>query len=628
MASIRRVNRSLRSLGAAFLLVFFALAGTAQAGFTPTNEPIVEAENLHPTGLASDAQGNSLVAWSQEPVDDLHEVKARRVSATGTVGPVFDIAPGETGFRPAIAMTPSGRAFVAWRVLAEPGPDSAKGRWVEVDGTLGPVLTLAQGQAGVEDAGNVQAVVDPAGVVTVAWQNFDGNTLELRRVTPGGALGPIVEDVGEGGVTNPVIAALPSGSTVAVWRSGGVETNVVTAANVAGTAEQISATSTAGDPAIAVGPAGTSLVVWRQNSGDEFAVRGRRLDPSGAPVGGELTIEPLAKGFVGSRPRLSADSAGNLLVTWSRQDSGGISAVYARGLNSAGTFSGAKQLVSVPGVDTGSELPALLDAGVGAVAWDEDVPGAPTVGRQVNSLGTPTGGIEQLFSDGFGPELVTHAPAAGVAAFTIGYAISGSAQGIVLRRFMVPPTCAASNATVVQGSPISVPIACTGPALEGAQVVEQPRRGTLGAFNPLTNSFTYTPQPGYDGTDSFSYVGVNDGGTSAATRVTIAVGKDTVKPRIKKLKFIRKGKKFRVVLNEPAKAVVRVKSVTRSEGKRRIKLIGKAATKKVGTKLTIKVKGRLAKKLLAGGRFRAIGVATDPAKNRSKPKRVAFKLSG
>ena len=621
------MNRSLRILSAAFLICL-AFAGTAQAGFAPTNEPVIEAKNLHPTGLATDAQGNALVTWSQEPTEDLHLVRARRVSATGDIGPIIEVAPGETGFRPDVAMTPSGRAFVAWRVLTETNTDSVKGRWLEPDGSLGPILTLATGQAGVENAGNTQVVISPAGVVTVAWQNFAPNTLELRRVNPDSTTGPLLEDVAEGSVTNPVATALPSDSTLIVWRGSGTEKNVVTAAGAIGMAQKISETSTAGDNKVAVDAAGNSLVVWRQSTGDEYAVRGRRLDPAGAPVGPELTIEPLSKGFLGGDPFVSADTVGNFLVTWGRQDDGSNATLYARGINSAAAFAGPEQVVSVPGINARDHRSTLLDGGVGALLWRDAIPGDPVVGRAVNGLGAPTSGIQPIFSDGFGGELVSSAPATGFAAFTVGYALSGSEQGVALRRFMVPPTCAGSSAAVVQGRPVSVPISCTGPAIEGAQVIEQPRHGTLDQIGPPTDSFTYTPRPGYEGTDSFTYAGLNDGGASAATQVTLSVSKDTVKPRIKKLKFIRKGKKFRVVVTEPAKAVVRVKSVRRSDGKRRIKLIGRVATKKVGTKLTIKVRGRLAKKLAAGGRFRAIAVATDPARNKSKSKRISFKLNG
>lgn len=609
------------------LLTLLLAAAPAGAGFAPTNDPIVVAEQLSATGFDSDDQGNSFVAWSQQKtLGSPFEVKARRVTATGEVGPIIEVTPGLIGYRPAVAMIAGGRAFVAWRELLEPGPDSIKGRWVEQDGTLGPVLTLAKAEAGVEDALNPMAVVAPSGIVTVAWENEDKDTLELRRVNPDGTLGPLVEDVGDGVVTNPVIAARPDGSTIAVWRSGGTEKNVVTPANVVGTPEQISETSIAGDNQIAVDPAGNSLVVWPQNDDPQYAVRGRLLDPKGLPVGPELTIDPLEADFVGSRPAVTADSAGNFLVTWTRQ-TGGSSTVYARGLSSAGTFTGPEQVVSTPGVDTGDNKALLLNGGVGAVAWRDEIAGEPVVGREINGLGAPAGPVELLFPDGFGPELVSSAPAAGVGAFAIEYAVSGSAQGLVVRRFMVRPTCSPSNATVVQGNPVSIPIACTGPALEGAQLVAQARHGIVSAFNPLTNGFVYTPLPGYEGTDSFTYAGVNDGGASAATQVTIAVGKESVKPWIKKLRFIRKGAKFRLVLSEPAQAVIRVKSVTRADGKRKIKLIGKLVREQAPARSTIKVTGKLKKKLLAGGRFRAIAVATDLAKNKSKPKRVSFRLS-
>lgn len=610
------------------LLALLVAAVPARAGFAPANDPIVEAEQLAPTGLDTDAQGNTVVAWSQQKVlFDPFEVKARRVAADGTLGPIIEVAPGEVGYRPAVAVTPGGRAFVAWRENVDPDPDSIKGRWLEPDGTLGPILTLVQGAAGVEDAGNPQAVVDLTGDVTIAWQNFEANTLEMRRVTSGGTLYPLVEDVAEGSVTNPVISALPSGSTVAVWRGTGTEKSAVSPEGVVSPAVQISESAGADDNEIATSAAGRSLVVWRQ-SGAEYAVRGRMLRPNGAPIGPELTIEPPGAGFVGPRPTVAADSAGNFLVTWNRQDGAGDAIVYARGLDSAGVFAGPAQAVSSAGADAGFDLAALVDGGNGFVAWEDDSPGEPTLGRTVNASGVPTAPAGTFFSDGFGPELVSSVPAAGFAAFTIGYPISGSAQGIVLRRFLTPPSCTDSAAKVVQGQPIAVPISCAGLGIEGAQVAAPPVHGTVSGFNPLTGSFTYTPRPGYDGPDSFTYTAANDGGPSAPAIVSIDVGKETVKPVIKRLRYIRKGKKFRLVLSEPAKAVIRVKSVRRVKGKRRIKLIGKVVTKNASIKATIRVRGKLAKRLAAGGKFRAIGVATDLAENKSNPKRIAFRLNG
>ena len=142
-------------------------------------------------------------------------------------------------------------------------------------------------------------------------------------------------------------------------------------------------------------------------------------------------------------------------------------------------------------------------------------------------------------------------------------------------------------------------------------------------------TFTYTPKPGFDGTDRFAYTASNDGGSSNSALVTIKVGKDTVKPRIRRFRFVN-GKardKFVLRVSEPSRVAIVVEEISaRARQSKRI-LVGRARSKKASRKVVIPVRGKLAKRLDAGGRFRATAVATDLARNRSKPKRLKLRLA-
>lgn len=612
-------------------------APLAQAGFAPTSETIFEAEQTSSPDVAIDAAGNSLVAWSQEKaLGDPQEVKARWLSAGGTLGAAFDLAPGEIASAPAVAVTAAGRAFVAWQARSEEsGPASVKGRWVETDGTMGPVLTLVVGKAAEVTAGDLNVVIDPAGIATVTWINFEGNKVSLRRVQPDGTLGTLLPDVsGGGGANDPSAVALPNGSTVVVWRSGGIEMNVVDAALAFGVPLKISVTGTADSPRVAADSLGNALVVWRASMGENWGAFGQRLGPTGALFGAELTVDPLGSEFV-NQAAVAADTAGDFVVTWERQNAKNEKAVLARGVSFGAGFTGPAQTVSeAPALVTPGAVPALFDSGLGAVAWKTGTgTGTSILGRQIDRAGVPTAAAQELVvKNSFNSVSAASAPTIGVAAFLSHYPISGSAQGGVIRRFLAPPVCADSSATVAQGRPIVVPLACTGAAIEEAAVVEGPRHGTLSALDPAGLSTFYTPKPGYAGADSFTYAASNDGGGSGITRVSISVGKETVKPRVKKLKLIRKGKvgkqrfRFRLVFSEPATARLTLKRVVRVGGKAKLRKVGILATKKAGTKTTVAVKGKLARKLRAGGRFRAIAVATDLARNKSAPKKRAFRV--
>jgi hypothetical protein len=251
-------------------------------------------------------------------------------------------------------------------------------------------------------------------------------------------------------------------------------------------------------------------------------------------------------------------------------------------------------------------------------------------------------------------------PAAGVAAFLMETPFNEGSRTALVRRYLVPPRCANSAASVVQGRPIQAPLACTGAAIEGANVVEPPKHGRTGAFR-AGPALEYTPTPGFAGTDSFTYSALNDGGGSNVARVEIKVGKDTVKPRIERFRFAkgpvkkrganastRKSKppkqayRFVLRISEPARAGVTVERAVRGfrHGKRCAKAkdgetgkrctryvkVGRAGAKAALENLTIGIRGKLAKRLAKGGRFRATAVATDPAGNKSKPRTLVFRV--
>ena len=607
-------------------------AAAARAGFAPANESIASGEQLF-SSIATDAQGDSIVVWNQEAVlGAAPELKARRLAADGTLGPVFDLAPGEIGSRPVVAMTPDGRAIVAWESVPKDGdPAGVKARWVEPSGALGPLLTLIVGKAALVETGDLHTAIDPAGVATVTWENSPTDELGLRRIQPDSAVGALVLDAAPGkSVLNHEIAVLPNGSTVLVWRGNGVEENVVTGALTVGVPTVLSSSNAASDPQLAVDAAGNGLAVWRETGG-EYSVRGRRLGPAGGPVGEETIITPDQGKSTSGRVEVSADSSGDFLVSWNRQNAAGKAIVYARGLNSAGAFAGPEQPLSEDGLDARTNEAALLDSGDGAALWEyEENSARTTFGRTVNALAQPTGPIESLFGDGVGEIVASSAPAVGFAAFAIRYALSGSAQGVVVRRFLVPPICANSTVTVGSGEGVEVPLACTGLAIESAAVAAEPTHGTIGAFNPAAASFRYRPKPGDGGNDSFSFSLANDGGSSALATVTIV---DRIKPTIKSLRFAKKKKKrgkgkpalaLRLSYSEPSRAVVKIERAVVRKGKRRFRTIGKVASKRASRRARIAVRRKLAKKLAAGGKFRATAVAIDTAGNRSKVKRARF----
>ena len=547
------------------------------------------------------------------------------MSASGQLGPQIDLFPGGGGLSPQLAMAPSGRAFAAWQSDLN-FESTVYGRWVERDGTLGPLLTLQAPEPGKINPVEVHVAVDPAGVATVVWRNDTGGNanIGLRRVQPDSTVGPVVPKLGEG--TGIQVADLPNGSTVVAWRSSGTEINTVTSDLTVGTPALISSNNKTANPDIGVDSQGNGLVAWREGNAPPFTLRGVRFDPSGTPFGGEILIDPTAPASIGSRMSISTDTAGDFLVAWVRlaQDEG---VVYTRGIDSTGEFKGPPEPISGPEIAEELLGSAIDDRGNGAVAWPTftEAPDDRTVlGREIDSAGLPAGSGGILSAPrAQGGIAVGSAPALGFAAF-----LTRQGDNIVVRRFLEPPTCRDLAATVIQGRPISVPISCRGPGIDGA-LAGAPGYGEVGPLDPASLSFRYAPKPGFNGTDRFTYTARNDGGSSNSALVTIIVGRDTVKPRIRRFRFVRnKPDKFVLKLSEPARVAITVDAPAGGGAKpSKRSVAGRVKSRKAARNVVIQFPGRLAKKLDAGGRFRATAVATDPAKNRSKPKRLRISIA-
>ncbi len=162
-----------------------------------------------------------------------------------------------------------------------------------------------------------------------------------------------------------------------------------------------------------------------------------------------------------------------------------------------------------------------------------------------------------------------------------------------------------------------------------------------------TQSVLYTPQPGFAGDESFLFRGTNRGGPGGVQTARLTVGKDTVKPRVKRFTISRRrvlasawasakgrGKTtFRLSYSETATATVAVERGRRCGGVagvsrrcRRFKKLGTLRAGRPGLSAKLKLPKRVGGKRLRPGRYRATAIATDPAGNRSRPKRLTFSV--
>jgi CSLREA domain-containing protein len=102
---------------------------------------------------------------------------------------------------------------------------------------------------------------------------------------------------------------------------------------------------------------------------------------------------------------------------------------------------------------------------------------------------------------------------------------------------------------------------------------------------------------------------------------TFAVNRKGAREKLVAAK-VKRGTTFRYRLSEAARVVF---TIQRHKGKRFVQAKRFAKVSKAGAN-TKKFSGRIGKRALKPGRYRATLVATDAAKNRSKPKRLLFKV--
>ena len=117
--------------------------------------------------------------------------------------------------------------------------------------------------------------------------------------------------------------------------------------------------------------------------------------------------------------------------------------------------------------------------------------------------------------------------AAGVDSFTFQATGADGTSNVVTQEVTIlpnaAPACEDASAATPTGSPVAVALTCTDPDGDDHEltIADQPRHGTLGEL--ADGSVTYTPDPGWDGTDSFTYTARDFARTSAPATVSVAV---------------------------------------------------------------------------------------------------------
>ena len=347
---------------------------------------------------------------------------------------------------------------------------------------------------------------------------------------------------------------------------------------------------------LATNSADRSVVAWNLR-GTEQTVRTRFLSGDGSPEATTFST-PAGPGNSAS-PRAGIGGLGGAATAWLQTPTTETGEIWGQ--------------IFPPGGGAGAPVPLSANLGVA---------GVPRLAVGDDEIGL-TAWDERLKSEGPEPRFELFA-----------------------RQILAPPSCRDASATIVQGRPTRISFECLGVQLTAPKIVSPPAHGVLSDINAVSQSAVYEPTPGYAGLDSFRFAGANPGGAGPAQTARLDVGKDTIRPRIERFAISKRrvlagaavsarrkrgGTVFRLRFSEVATATVAIERGRKCGGVagisrrcKKFKKLGILRARDADLSATVALPKRVGGKRLRPGRYRARAVATDPAGNRSQPKRLSF----
>ncbi len=300
-----------------------------------------------PNGVAADADGNFVVAWSdlQSGGEASFETRARRFNSSGVPqGGDIVVNTYTTGFQAssAVAMSSTGSFVVVWASGPDSGPVGQDGSGFGVFGQRFDAAGAPQGgefqvnqyTTGRQDRPHV--AMDASGGFLVVWKSETdlamAGALDGTTGPAGGGGGPQFGDIVARRYDN---TGTPVGNEFQV--------------NTTGTGAQ-------NDPDVALDTTGRAIITWSSylQDGSSFGVYAQRLDASGNKLGPEFNVSTFTTGIQGY-PRVAAAPDDSFAIVWHSAGQDDPSAV-----NAFGVFG---QYFDSTGKRAGAELPINVFTG-------------------------------------------------------------------------------------------------------------------------------------------------------------------------------------------------------------------------------------------------------------------------
>ncbi len=304
--------------------------------------------NATPNAVASDGAGNFVVVWESDGQDGKNEgIYARLFAADGL--PLagqpneFQVNTGITDgaqTAPAVAMNTDGAYVIVWQTEdTDPASDKSEiyARLVDKDGVDWGEFRVNTGYM-TDDQTDPAVTVRDDGSFVVSWTskgqdgNREGIYAQRFDVTGGMVGGQIqVNNITPEKQLYPSIDSNAAGEFAVTWTGKDLVSNKLTVYarlfNADGTPQDKQFIVDQFDTQdqqysdVALLDDGSLIVVWHsrnQEDGNNDGIYGRRFDANGDPFGSEFLVNETGLGLDESAPSVSADAAGNFVVTWTR----------------------------------------------------------------------------------------------------------------------------------------------------------------------------------------------------------------------------------------------------------------------------------------------------------------------
>ena len=282
------------------------------------------------------------------------------------------------------------------------------------------------------------------------------------------------------------------------------------------------------EPSIAMNDAGNFVIAWKGASdSDREGIYAQRFDASGNSVGGILSINA-TKTERQELPQVALDASGNFIVVWQSLDQegvvNGVNGIYAQRFDNTGLAQGLE--FKVNDITLYSQSLAAIDVdqnGDFIIAWQSlsgDGSGRGVYAKKYDSDGN-------ILTNDF---LVNTTTVNGQESPAVAFGTDGSctivwqgegvgdSSGVFLRTFSTPSLIFSVG--------------------DGTDDTKMTFTGTIDDINTALDGLTYTPNPGYNGSDTLTITTDDQGNTgtggalSDVDIVNITVGTVSLAPTL------------------------------------------------------------------------------------------------